>query len=89
MTEIILRRDAVERMTGLSRSTIYDWIAKGTFPKPIKLGDRAVGWRGRDIQFWANERESAGACFRRIWTCHLDPRFLIVAMLVSLAVTPL
>ncbi len=52
MTEIILRRDAVERMTGLSRSTIYDWIAKGAFPKPIKLGVRAVGWRERDIQFW-------------------------------------
>ena len=52
MTEIILRRAEVERVTGLSRSTIYDWISKGTFPKPIKLGDRAVGWRERDVQFW-------------------------------------
>ena len=32
----ILRRPAVERITGLSRSSIYEGIGKGTFPQPVK-----------------------------------------------------
>lgn len=40
----ILRRQEVERRTGLSRSTIYLRVQEGSFPKPINLGPRAVGW---------------------------------------------
>lgn len=50
--QTILRRDAVERVTGLPRSTLYAKIAEGTFPKPIKLGARSVGWFERDIAAW-------------------------------------
>ncbi|CAE6825355.1 AlpA family phage regulatory protein [Paraburkholderia sp. 1N] len=45
----ILRRKQVEREVGLSRSTIYQRIKDGTFPRPIRLGARAVGWRAGDI----------------------------------------
>lgn len=45
----ILRRKEVEREVGLSRSTIYQRIKDGTFPAPIRLGERAVGWRVGDI----------------------------------------
>jgi prophage regulatory protein len=48
----ILRRKAVEARTGLSRSSIYEYIAKGQFPSPIRLGDRAVGWVSDDIDQW-------------------------------------
>lgn len=48
----ILRRTEVEACTGLSRSTIYDGIATGSFPKPIPLGPRAVGWVESEIQDW-------------------------------------
>lgn len=41
----ILRRKQVEQETGLSRSTIYARIKLGTFPAPIQLGPRCVGWR--------------------------------------------
>jgi prophage regulatory protein len=47
---VILRRKQVEREVGLSRSTIYQRIKDGTFPVPIKLGLRAVGWRAGDIE---------------------------------------
>lgn len=47
---IILRRSEVERATGLSRSTIYARIGDGTFPPPVALGPRAVGWRLVDIE---------------------------------------
>jgi len=50
--QTILRRDAVERMTGLPRSTLYAKIAAGEFPRPIKLGARSVGWFERDIAAW-------------------------------------
>jgi len=52
----ILRRKQVEKRTGLSRSTIYLRIQKGTFPKPINLGARAVGWLENEIEAWLSER---------------------------------
>ena len=48
----ILRRNQVEDRTGLSRSTIYLRIQEGTFPRPINLGERAVGWVEKEIEAW-------------------------------------
>lgn len=45
----ILRRKQVEAETGLSKSTIYARTRAKTFPAPIQLGARAVGWRAGDI----------------------------------------
>jgi len=53
---IILRRKQVEQRTGLSRSTIYLRIQDGTFPKPIPLGPRAVGWIEHEIDAWLASR---------------------------------
>ena len=55
MVSTILRRPDVEAVTGLSRSTIYKWMDEGSFPKPVKLGPRAVGWREVDINDWLNK----------------------------------
>ena len=52
----ILRRKQVETRTGLSRSTIYLRIKKGSFPRPIKLSERAVGWIEQEIDDWVNEK---------------------------------
>jgi len=54
----LLRRRQVENRTGLCRSTIYFWMREGNFPKPLKIGARAVAWRERDIQQWIKEREA-------------------------------
>ena len=48
----ILRRRQLEEKLGLSRSSIYQMIADGLFPKPIKLGRRAVGWRAEEVEKW-------------------------------------
>lgn len=48
----ILRRVEIERMTGLPKSSLYAKIASGTFPKPVKLSARAVGWLEKDIVDW-------------------------------------
>ena len=46
----ILRRKDVEEIVGLSRSTIYKLKSTGAFPRSIRLGPRAVGWRLSDIE---------------------------------------
>jgi prophage regulatory protein len=56
MSHTILRLPAVKTITGLSRSTIYLRIAHGTFPKPVGLGGRAVGWLEAEIQEWLQRR---------------------------------
>ncbi len=52
MSPTILRLSAVKNRTGLARSTIYYKIRQGTFPKPISLGARAVGWLCSEIDGW-------------------------------------
>lgn len=56
----ILRRKQVEARTGLSRSTIYARIKTGTFPAPVSLGPRAVGWIDRDVERWICDRIDGG-----------------------------
>ena len=56
MSHYILRLPQVKSRTGLSRSTIYLRLSQKTFPKPISLGDRAVGWLESDIEDWLEEQ---------------------------------
>ncbi|WP_249582761.1 helix-turn-helix transcriptional regulator [Pseudomonas viridiflava] len=48
----IIRLKEVIDTTGLARSTIYKYIAEGTFPKPVSLGDRCVGWVDSEVHDW-------------------------------------
>jgi prophage regulatory protein len=56
----ILRLPEVATMTGLSRSTIYLRVRQGTFPTPLSLGVRSVGWKDSQIRGWLNERMASG-----------------------------
>ena len=59
MTHTILRLLAVKARTGLSRSTIYARVSEGTFPKPVSLGARAVGWVEAEVQEWLQRQIEA------------------------------
>lgn len=59
MVQNILRREDVERATGLPRSSLYAKIAAGEFPKPIKLGARAAGWLEQDVAKWQADKIAA------------------------------
>ncbi len=60
MIQAILRRSRVEELTGLSRSTIYELMENGKFPRPISIGaGRAVGWLEDEILQWQNARIAA------------------------------
>ena len=39
-----------------SPATIWRKVKDGTFPKPIKLGDRITAWRLDDIEEWLAAR---------------------------------
>jgi len=56
MAHKILRRAEVEEKTGLSRSTIYDQMGQGKFPKPIPLTEKSVGWLEAEIIEWQKAR---------------------------------
>lgn len=55
----IIRLHHVMSSTGLSRSTVYKYIAEGTFPRPVHLGDRCVGWVESEVDEWIMARIEA------------------------------
>jgi prophage regulatory protein len=55
-----LRIEAVTSVIGLSVPTVYRLMAKGDFPRPIKLTSSARGWKLSDIIAWMQSRAAAG-----------------------------
>ena len=55
----IVRLPDVQARTGLSRSTIYVRVAAGSFPKPVHLGARAVGWIESEVDAWIRQQIAA------------------------------
>ena len=54
--KIFIRLPEVIKRTGYRRTSIYEKIAEGTFPAPIKLGPRAVAWVSEEIDKWLDAR---------------------------------
>ena len=52
MTDRLLKRPEVEAITGLSRASIYSKMAKGDFPRPLRIGPKSVAWRESNVQEW-------------------------------------
>ena len=52
----VWRLPEVLLQTGLSRSTIYEMIGRGEFPRQFNLGPRAVGWLSEDVLAWIDLR---------------------------------
>jgi prophage regulatory protein len=56
---VVLDPAVVMSRTGLDQSSIVAGVAAGTFPKPIRLGDRVV-WKQDDVSEWTSARINAG-----------------------------
>jgi len=54
--ERIIRAKEVEKMTGLSRVTIWRYEKDNKFPKRIPLGEVSVGWKLSEVQDWIQSR---------------------------------
>ena len=57
----VIRISDVITQTGLPRSSLYAKVKEGNFPRPIKLGARAVGWRVDDVEAWISARPEGGS----------------------------
>lgn len=56
MVHRILRLPDVIERVGFSRSSIYAFVDNDTFPRPVKIGIRAVGWLDSDVDDWISDR---------------------------------
>ncbi|GJA33839.1 helix-turn-helix transcriptional regulator [Aeromonas caviae] len=60
----IIRLKELSHLIALSRSTIYDRMNPKSkrydpsFPKPLKLGESAIGWQLGDIMSWIKNLQS-------------------------------
>jgi prophage regulatory protein len=50
--DYLLPRKTVEKLSGLSRASIYRLIKAGKFPAPFSLGTGAVRWKQSDVVAW-------------------------------------
>ena len=49
MLDKIHRLPSALAVTGLCRSSLYDYLKEGKFPEPVRIGARAVGWKESDL----------------------------------------
>jgi len=61
ITPQILRLPEVVTITRISKATIYRLLNRDGFPRPIKLGERCVGWRRGEVDSWLESRDRAGS----------------------------
>ena len=54
-----LRREEVERVTGLKRTAIRNMVENGEFPCPFKLNEsgRAIAWDEHEVAKWQQSRK--------------------------------
>lgn len=60
----LLRPTEAAKSLGVSKSTLYAWLAEGILPRPLKLGARATAFRSDELEAWLESRTrttSAGA----------------------------
>ena len=59
MQETILRKPDVLAAIGMRPTWLHEAVKRGKFPRPVRLGARAVGWRKSEVEAWLNSREAA------------------------------
>lgn len=52
----LIRLVDVCELLGISRSTIYNLLANGDFPEPVRVGQKAVRWQVNAIEAWRDDR---------------------------------
>ena len=55
----VLRISEVIKTTALSRTGIYESVKSKTFPKPLKLSARSIGFLQSEVNAWIKERADA------------------------------
>lgn len=53
-----LRLPEVIRRTGYKKSSIYNMVRKGEFPRSVKIGPRAVAWDSNEVEAWIASKKN-------------------------------
>lgn len=53
----LVREQELLQILSCSRSTLWRLRRNGSFPKPIKIGNRSIAWIREDIDAWIKERQ--------------------------------
>jgi prophage regulatory protein len=56
MDDSFLRLPQVEALSGLKRSSIYNKIKRGEFPRPIRVSENVSGWLHSEVMAWVESR---------------------------------
>ena len=59
MDRLLLRRQEVEQLVGLSRSAIYAKMQNGTFPRPKSIGRDSIRWLKSEVMEWIQQLKTA------------------------------
>ncbi len=59
LTGNLIRLARVREITALSRSSIYAYMAAGTFPAAIKISERSIAWEESAVREWVGARIAA------------------------------
>ena len=52
---ILLRLAEVQRFLRIARTTIHTLLKQDpTFPRPVQITGKAIGWRREELEEWAN-----------------------------------
>jgi prophage regulatory protein len=55
---VLIPRRRVTELVGLERSAIYARVARGDFPRPIRVGSDAVRWVEAEVVEWIKQQIS-------------------------------
>ena len=59
LDERLMRMREVLSIVGVARQTLYQWMARDAFPRPLKLSGSAIAWRESEVRDWLNSRPRA------------------------------
>lgn len=57
----IIRMKQLVKKVGLCRATLYNMVKKNEFPRQLRIGRRATGWRRSDVLAWMEQRERSSS----------------------------
>lgn len=54
--KLIYRQPEVLAILGIAKTTLWRMVNSGSFPKPIKLGERVNGWKVETVKAWLDAK---------------------------------
>ncbi len=55
MKKLISKAELIDEL-GVSFPTVWSWMCKGEFPRPIELSDNVIRWEADEIAAWRESR---------------------------------